>query len=471
MSEIKSSAWALAAAITVVTAPAFGQVSANGTASDDSIPEVIVTAQRRSESILSVPMSISATSGPDLEKQGIRNFDELQFITPGYLATDIAGSTEIYIRGVGNNVDIGADPSIALFIDDVPRIFGQMFNQFADVERVEVLKGAQGGLYGRNATGGVINVITRQPSTEKESGSAEVSYGEKNTLTFGAFLNTPLSDRAAWSVAFEHDTHDPYVANITVARPYTAAMFLGGSYLGTAAQTAAFFNSGVHPIDGLDNQDLWSADAKLLVKPTDNLKITFAFDYNDKHDTDGNQLYQTVPGFVLGAFQGGFFPEVGINANLPPSLAHSGDGKFTTSKSTSPLLDIRDYGGSATAVWSLPHVDLTSITAYRWNEEAFYNEELEDLPIPGVDLELSYRRQFFYQELRGISTDTGPIHLLGGATWLHESQASGSGLSLLPPLVNGVPNAESTQDIKNWSVYAQAGYDFTQASEPYRVGP
>jgi iron complex outermembrane receptor protein len=106
---------------------------------------------------------------------------------------------------------------------------------------------------------------------------------------------------------------------------------------------------------------------------------------------------------------------------------------------------------------------LTSISAYRWNEEAFYNEELEDLPIPGVVLELSYRRQFFYQELRAISTDTGPFHFLGGATWLHESQASGSGLSLLPPIVNGVPNAESTQDIKNWSVYGQAGYDFTQA--------
>src|SRR5580698_2262489 len=125
MRGIKKSALALAAAIAVT--PAIAQVSSNGgsgnsAGKDDSIPEIIVTAQRRSESVLSVPMSITATSGPDLEKQGIRNFDELQFITPGYLATDIAGSTEIYIRGIGNNVDIGADPSIALFVDDVPRI-------------------------------------------------------------------------------------------------------------------------------------------------------------------------------------------------------------------------------------------------------------------------------------------------------------------------------------------------------------
>src|SRR5580658_8269167 len=103
MRGIKSSAWALAAAMAAFVAPALGQVSSTGnsTASGDSIPEVIVTAQRRSQDILSVPMSITATSGADLEKQGIRNFDELQFVTPGYFATDIAGSTEIYIRGVG----------------------------------------------------------------------------------------------------------------------------------------------------------------------------------------------------------------------------------------------------------------------------------------------------------------------------------------------------------------------------------
>jgi iron complex outermembrane recepter protein len=463
MRGIKSSAWALAAAMAAFVAPALAQVTNNDTASS-GLEEIIVTAQRRSQDILSVPMSITATSGPDLEKQGIRNFDELQFITPGYLATDIAGSTEIYIRGVGNNVDIGADPSIALFIDDVPRIFGQMFNQFADVERIEVLKGAQGGLYGRNATGGVINVITRQPNTDKEEGTAEVSYGEKNTLTYSGFLNTPINDKLAFSVSFERDQHDPYVSNVYATKnPYTAAMFPTGSYLGTAQQTANFFNSGVSPADGLDNQNLWSADSKILFKPSDMFKVTLAFDYHDKSDTDGNQLYQTQPAYTLAVIQNGFFPEVGINANLPPSLAVSGNGKFSTTKSVDPLLDIRDYGGSATAVLSLPHVDVTSISAYRWNEEAFYNEELEDLPIPAVMLQLSYRRQFFYQELRGVSSDTGPWHFLGGATWLHEEQESGSLLSLLPPLVPFTPNALSTQDIDNWSVYGQVGYDFTQA--------
>ena len=456
-----------ALALPVLFAPAIAQQQSNVTTPSESsgLEEIVVTAERRAQNILTVPMAITATSGAELEKNGIRNFDELQFITPGYLATDIAGATEIYIRGVGNNVDIGADPSIALFIDDVPRIFGQMFNQFADVERIEILKGAQGGLYGRNATGGVINVITRQPNTDQTEGRAEVSYGQKSTLTVGGFLNVPINDRLAWSVAGEHDAHDPYTLNLFATKtPYTAAMFPTGSYLGTPQQTADFFNSGVHPIDtGLANQDLWSADAKLLVKPIDNLKITFAFDYNDKSDTDGNQLYQSTPAFVLGVIQNGFFPEVGINAQLPPSLAVSGNGKFTTTKSTEPLLDIRDYGGSATAVLSLPYVDLTSISAYRWNEEAFHNEELEDLPIPAIVLDLSYRRQFFYQELRGISTDTGPFHFLGGGTWLRESQASGSDLSLLPPLVNAVPNAISSQVIKNWSVYGQVGYDFTQA--------
>ena len=246
-----------ALALPVLFATAIAQQQSNVTTPSESsgLEEIVVTAQRRAQDILTVPMAITATSGAELEKNGIRNFDELQFITPGYLATDIAGATEIYIRGVGNNVDIGADPSIALFIDDVPRIFGQMFNQFADVERIEILKGAQGGLYGRNATGGVINVITRQPNTDQTEGRAEVSYGQKSTLTVGGFLNVPVNDRLAWSVAGEHDAHDPYTLNLFATKtPYTAAMFPTGSYLGTPQQTADFFNSGVHPIDDRPGQ-------------------------------------------------------------------------------------------------------------------------------------------------------------------------------------------------------------------------
>src|SRR3546814_1906867 len=74
------------------------------------------------------------------------------------------GFIQPYIRGIGNAIFLGADPSVATFVDDVPQIYGAMIDSLSDVERIEVLKGAQGGLYGRNATAGVINIITRKPS-------------------------------------------------------------------------------------------------------------------------------------------------------------------------------------------------------------------------------------------------------------------------------------------------------------------
>src|SRR3546814_1112574 len=78
-----------------------------------------------------------------------------------------------YIRGIGNAIFLGADPSVATFVDDVPQIYGAMIDSLSDVERIEVLKGAQGGLYGRNATAGVINIITRKPSMNGFSRSEE----------------------------------------------------------------------------------------------------------------------------------------------------------------------------------------------------------------------------------------------------------------------------------------------------------
>src|SRR5579864_5711669 len=142
------------------------------------LQDIVVTAQRRAQNLLSVPLSIQASTGAQLNNTGIRQISSLQFTTPGMFVQNGTGYTQVYIRGVGNNIFVGADPSVATFIDDVPRIYGSSVNNFFNVDRVEVLKGAQGGLYGRNATGGVINIITKQPSTTKASAEARVSYGE-----------------------------------------------------------------------------------------------------------------------------------------------------------------------------------------------------------------------------------------------------------------------------------------------------
>ena len=461
----------ISAMIVAGASPAFAQQAAGPAAQPagvDTVQEIVVTAQRRAQNLLSVPLSISATTGEQLDKAGIRDLTSLQFTTPGYVPSDSSGYTQIFIRGIGNSIFVGADPSVATFIDDVPRIYGSMVENLVDVERVEVLKGAQGGLYGRNATGGVVNIITRQPSTDKFSGQGRVSYGQKNTLQAAVYENIPLGDKAAWSFAIERDQHDPYVRNIARANPYTASMFPQGSYLGSPAQTAAFFNSGVNVSKGLDNQDFWAVDSKLLLKPTDDFKITIAGDYSRKHDSNGNQIFAGVPGY-LPLFATGLFESVGFvdpvthapTVNFPAGFFQGTNGKFTAERGIDAYTWLMDYGASVTAVWSLPKVDLTSITAYRAQQTDFF-EDLAASPVPLVDVFVNNRKWFLYQELRAVSTDAGRFHYLAGATYLSNNFHGENHSEILAPLAT-TPVTHVDNPVRNWSVYGQLGYDITEA--------
>jgi iron complex outermembrane receptor protein len=373
-----------------------------------------------------------------------------------------SGYTELYIRGVGNSIFVGADPSVATFIDGVPRIYGAMVQNLVDVDRIEVLKGAQGGLYGRNATGGVLNILTRQPSTDGFHGDAGVSYGEKATLQAGAFANFPINDKWALAVAVERDSAKPYADNLAQPNHYTAANFPAGSFLGSPAQTAAFFNSGSHPQSGYNDQDFWAFSAKVLYKPIDNLKITIAGDYSHKNDSGGTQIYDTTPGFTNNVVLPGVFQGFGINFAPTPGFVQGSDGNFTLEKAVPAFVDLQDYGGSVTMVYSLPNVDLTSITAYRAQQTNFF-DELAPAPVPLQDVLVRTRKGYVYQEFQAVSTDTGPWHFLAGATYLSTYFKALADLQILPPFpaTTDLVLDRSKGHVKNWSFYGQVGYDFT----------
>lgn len=438
------------------------QQSATAAQQPATLQEVIVTAQRQAQSLLSVPMAISASTGQQLERAGIREVADLQFTTPGLVPSYSSGYTQIYIRGVGNSIFVGADPSVATFIDDVPRIYGSMVQNFVNVDRVEVLKGAQGGLYGRNATGGVVNIITRQPSTDGFHGDAKVSYGEKNTFQAGAYVNMPITDKIAWNVGVERDSHDPYVDNLAQPNHYTAANFPNGSFLGSPAATAAFFNSGSKPAKGYNDQDFWAVDSKVLIKPLDNFKITIAGDWARKNDSGGTQIYNSTPGFATNGFLPAFFNSFGIDFAPTPNFVQGSTGKFTNEKAIPAFADLQDYGGSITMVYSLPQVDLTSITAYRAQQTNFF-EELAPAPVPLQDVLVRNRKHYVYQEFRAVSNGQGPWHYLAGATYLSTGFKGLTDLQILPPFppTNDLILARSHDAVKNWSIYGQVGYDFT----------
>src|SRR5262249_24173661 len=138
---------------------------------------------------------------------------EVKFTTPGFISAAGTGYTQIYVRGIGNGGFVRADPSGAIFIDDVPPGYGSLLQDLGKVERVEIRKGAKGGLYGRNASGGVINIITKQPS-DKFSALVRLTGAKYGTLQASAYVNMPLSDRIAWNFSIPRNRHNPYLKNI-----------------------------------------------------------------------------------------------------------------------------------------------------------------------------------------------------------------------------------------------------------------
>ena len=173
-----------------------GSIPAAGAADDNQIAEIVVTAQKRSESLSKVPMSVTAASDEQLRAAGIASVGDLQKIVPGFRYTPSAYSTPIYsIRGVGfNESSLGAKPNVSVYVDEVPLPLSILTRSASlDLERVEVLKGPQGTLFGGNTTGGAINFIAAKPSDHVQAGM-DISYGRFDRLEFSGFVSGPVTD-------------------------------------------------------------------------------------------------------------------------------------------------------------------------------------------------------------------------------------------------------------------------------------
>ncbi|MDB5968401.1 MAG: hypothetical protein JWQ90_851 [Hydrocarboniphaga sp.] len=169
------------------------------------IEEIIVTAQKRQEAVNSVPMSITALSGNSLRDQGISSVGDLQKIVPGFRYTQSAYSTPIYsIRGIGfNESSLGAKPNVSVYVDEVPLPFPILTaGASMDLQRVEVLKGPQGTLFGQNSTGGAVNYIAAKPTDTFSAGFSD-EYGSFNTSVIEGFVSGPLADTLKGRVAIK----------------------------------------------------------------------------------------------------------------------------------------------------------------------------------------------------------------------------------------------------------------------------
>ena len=250
-------------------APVFAQTT-NTNNNTRAITEVVVTAQRRSEALQDVPVAVSAFSADTLKAQRLDGGDKLVLSVPNvnYSRSNFGGYN-FQIRGIGTKVvSPTGDPGVSFNINNLPVAANHLGDtDFYDVDRVEVLRGPQGTLYGRSATGGAVNVITAKPN-DRLSSSITAEYGNYNTEKVTGYVNLPIDD--------------------------TLSLRLAGFYL----KRDGFGTNSVTGND-IDGRDLGSYRATLSWKPTDNFRASLMFEHfaeNDSRNRVGKQLCYTDNG-------------------------------------------------------------------------------------------------------------------------------------------------------------------------------
>ncbi|MFM9978100.1 MAG: TonB-dependent receptor [Sphingomonadaceae bacterium] len=213
-------AFLAATALSACVTPAFAQTAASPTTPNDEtvIGDIIVTAQRQAETLQTVPIAVSAFSAQTLREQQINTTSDLQLTLPNitFSKNNFTSSSSFTIRGIGDLcVGVACDNATAVHVNDVPVIGSPIFqSEYFDVERIEVLRGPQGTLYGRNATAGVINFITAKPDLSAFGASGEIEYGNFESIRVKGMVNLPLGDVFGVRLAGYYLKRDGFTRNL-----------------------------------------------------------------------------------------------------------------------------------------------------------------------------------------------------------------------------------------------------------------
>lgn len=352
---------------------------------DSGVGEIIVTAQKREESLQDTPISLIALTGRELEVRQINGLNDLRSNVPNLQLTphpNSAATTQVFLRGIGLNDDqITQDPSTAIYIDGVYVARSQgLAMDVADLERVEVLRGPQGTLYGRNATGGAINFITRGPKLGAFGGRVQGSLGNLDYRRFKAALNVPIGETLAVNLSYLRGSKNGFVRNLGA----------GVSRFGDQDRTA------------------YRADA--LWKPHEGLSLRYSYDRSDIGDTPA--YITRVP----------FYPALGTRPT-------------TSAPSVASLLanDVVSQGHSLTGEWKAnDSLTVRSITAWR-KLKNFQNQDYLSGALRPQALQRNRsltKQDQFSQELQLVGSlfDGGLEYVLGAYIFEEDGTLSSTGL-------------------------------------------
>ena len=369
---------------------AFAQDTAPQASDEADENVIIVTATKREQTLEEVPVAVSVTSAAAIERAQVRDLKDLQTLVPSLRVSQLQSSanTNFIIRGFGNGANNpGIEGSVGVFIDGVYRSrSAAAISDLPNLQRVEVLRGPQSTLFGKNASAGVISIVTAAPSYEF-GGSAEVSYGNRNAIVAKADITGPISDNVAFSLAGGINKADGYGTNL---------------------------------VDGskTSERNRWYGRAQLLIEPSDSFKVRFIGDY-DKIDEDC-----CFVGNIFDGPTGAAIRAIGGRVNSAGIFSYSEYQNFASENK------ITNGGVSMQADYEMGSLSLTSITAYRESRaKTNADSDFTSADLIGAnrgDVDITTKTQ----ELRLASDFDGPFNFLLGAYYFNESINNKQALTL-----------------------------------------
>ena len=393
------------------------------------LDRITVTAQRIEESLQDVPIAVSAVESETLEQSGIGNVDDLSMRVPGLsIGRFNPAQPQIYIRGIGStDQSASGDPSVGVFIDGVYiSRHGAMDLDFFDLERVEVLRGPQGTLYGKNVVGGAINYVTRPPSSEF-SGRAEAQFGKFNRQDFRGLVEGPVAENVKAKMTLNRNKRDGYSVNATTGNDLSDEDSIG-------------FRGQLHFLMENDLDILISADyrrARLAGTNRECIGEQFIF----------------FPWFAPGS---------------PFAASPCSPDPFVNEKTVDGFTDTDVWGLSATATYAMDWAELTSITSFR-RAEIDFKDDFSGSDAPLVVRNVDDESDQWTQEFRLTGGDPRQLQWLAGYYFLYadidrleNNDFSGNDVPLeLPPPLSFNPFYFQSNKTTNHAVFGQVTRSLT----------
>lgn len=403
------------------------QSTAGKTAPDNVLEQVIVTSQKRAQDMQETSEAITAFSGEMLEAKGIANSQDLQQSVPNLSVgqqTNLGGAAKVTLRGIGSeNFGVGGDPGVPMHINGhYTQSTAYVFRDMLDVARVEVQRGPQGTLYGRNAIGGNINIITNRPTKEFE-GSVGYELGNYNRNVVKGVFSGPLNDSVRARLVVAKAKRDGLVDELGVGEDH-------------------------------DSVDYQSVRGSLEVDLTSNLQAYInAYDFDDKGDVYTRRIDKDVNNV----------------ANLDPFKVKSNALNASVNKSNGLSVDLN---------WNLDNVELRSLTAYD-STQTRTQYDVDGNAVRLARYSIALDRETYTQEFQALSKDSGPLKWVAGAFFYKEDgkelrfnvndvfdtdrngqYGTSTPPDILQPLALQDGKAKTTAD--SWAIYGQTDYDLNE---------